>query len=525
MTGSEALGGNTRGPTRPRWSRRLHVRFLAIVSITFLIITLPSAWLLFSYIRHADNASLTARVGNLAARAAIAIDRHQAYAKPTLARDLLAPLASDRAFLCAELRNDGSVASAIPAAQGCVSGQSGHYVDIPIDDQGDWTLRIGFTDKELAEALGLEVMLGVSGILVAFLAAVLAGGVSYRFLIWRPLNRLSDTILRSARSGKRETVQWGSRDEIGLVVDAYNSLVTTETERERQIRQSYQRLQTSESALAALNQELELRVQDRTSELETAMRQADLANQSKTQFLWSMSHELRTPLNAIIGFSEIMSRQLFGKIEPGRYKEFADDILYSGQHLLKLINDLLDIARIEVGRESLVEAPTDIASLVAETLRVIRPLAEEGGVQLDSAIADDGLTLLLDTTKMQQILINLLSNAVKNTSSGGDVRIDVRIDPDARVAFRISDTGAGIPADQLSQVLEPFGRAEGPTTHIHKGTGLGLPLARRMTELHGGELVLDSEFGVGTCVTVFLPAARVLANSGWLPAQPSYASP
>lgn len=509
-------------PTRPRLLDRLHLRFLAIVSVAFIAIILPCSWLLMSMSQQTDNATLTARIGNLAARAASAIDRHAAYDHPALSRDLLAPLASDRAFLCAELRNGASVASAMPAGQGCVDGQTGHQIELPVDDRGVWTLRAGFTDAELAETRNMERLLGFSAISIAFLAALAAGGLSYRFLIWRPLTRLTDTILRSARSGDRRPVQWNSRDEIGLVVDAYNKLVLQETQRERELRESHDRLKASQRALSALNQELELRVLERTEELATAKREADRANDSKTRFLWSMSHELRTPLNAIIGFSEIMSRQLFGKLEPSRYKEFADDILYSGQHLLKVINDLLDIARIEAGRETLHEEPTDIRSLLTETLRVIRPLAEDGGLVLRSDVAEPGPTLLVDGMKLRQILMNLLSNAVKNTPRGGTVTVGTRTLADGRLAFHVTDTGCGIPEDQLSNVLEPFGRAEGLSTHIHKGTGLGLPLARRMVELHDGELVLESELNAGTRVTVLMPAARVLPEQGWAPALSGY---
>ncbi|WPZ33779.1 ATP-binding protein [Thalassobaculum sp. OXR-137] len=499
-------------PTRPRWTQRLYVRFLAVISLAFLLIIVPCSWLIFGFMHRMDNELLTSRIGNLSARVASAIDRHDAYVDPALAGDLLAPLASDRAFLCAELRNGETVAVALPPAQGCVAGNGGYSLELPIDDRGDWMLRADFSDAELVEIRELELLLGVSAISIAFLAALIAGGLSFRFLIRRPLNRLTDAILRSARSGTRHIVHWNSRDEMGLIVHAYNTLVVSETDRERQLQESFAQIQASETALATLNQELEQRVVERTVELEIAKREADRANDSKTQFLWSMSHELRTPLNAIIGFSEIMSRELFGRIEPGRYKEFADDILHSGKHLLKVINDLLDIARIEVGRESLSDQPTDVASLLAETLRVIAPLAHERGVRLDSRMDRNHMMLLIDPMKIRQILINLLGNAVKHTPVAGMVSVDVRIEPDGRIALLVEDTGSGIPAESLDEVMEPFGRVEGLSSPLEKGTGLGLPLARKMAELHGGALTLESEWGVGTRVTVHLPADRYLAD-------------
>ncbi|MEQ8584491.1 MAG: ATP-binding protein [Thalassobaculaceae bacterium] len=511
MTRSRDAGPEPAVPTRPRWAQRLHVRFLAIVTASFLLIILPAAWLLFGTMQQTDNLLLASRIGSLSARAAGAIDRHGAHQDPALARDLLAPLAADRAFLCAELRQGPSVVAAVPTAQGCVTGLPGESLEIPVGDRPVLTLRARFTDAELVETRRLELALTISAVTLAFLAVLAAGSLSYRLLIWRPLSRLNKAIALSAGTGPRRTVDWNSRDEIGLIVQAYNRLAIKETDRERELRSAYDRARASEQALGALNRDLEERVRQRTEQLEIALHEADRANDSKTQFLWSMSHELRTPLNAIIGFSEVISSQVFGPVRPVRYRAYADDILYSGRHLLKVINDLLDIARIEVGRERLDEAPTETGPLVANTLRVIAPLAEESHVALDSAVADGPACLMIDATKMQQILLNLLANAVKHTPSGGTVSLDVGIADDGRPRFRVSDTGHGIPAEALTQVLEPFGRAEGGASpHFQKGTGLGLPLARKMAELHGGELVLKSTVDVGTDVTVYLPASRIL---------------
>ncbi|MFX4222945.1 MAG: hypothetical protein ACMVO3_19435 [Thalassobaculum sp.] len=259
------------------------------MTVTFVAIILPGAWLLFGFMNLADNQMLASRIGSLTARAAGAIDRHGAHLDPALAQDLLAPLAADRAFLCAELREAQSVVAAVPTAQGCLPDLPGDFVEIPVGDRNGWTLRAGFTDAELVETRRLELALGVSAITLAFLAVLAAGGLSYRLLIWRPLNQLTETILLSTDSGTRGTVAWDSRDEIGLVVRAYNTLALKETERERELRGAYDRVRASEDALGALNRDLEARVRQRTGELEIALREADRANESKTKFLWSMS--------------------------------------------------------------------------------------------------------------------------------------------------------------------------------------------------------------------------------------------
>ena len=513
MIKSADRGDREMDPGCPTWKQRLHIKFLAIVSLTFLAIIIPGAWMLFAFMNLTDEETLTSRIGNLAARSAGAIERHGAFDDLSLARDLMAPLAADRAFLCAELRLGESIAASLPAGQGCVTGQAGHQLFLPIDDMEIWNLRIEFTDAEIREARQLEILIGVGVISITFLAVLIAGGLAYRFLISRPLNRLTGAIRQAARTGQRDAVMWQSRDEMGMVIDAYDSLVRRECKRERQLNATYDKIRKSEAALNSLNHDLEARVRDRTEELETAKREADRANESKTQFLWSMSHELRTPLNAIIGFSEIMSQQVYGPVQPPRYKEFADDILFSGRLLLKVINDLLDIARIEVGKETLHEEPVCMANLLSECKRVVQPLAEEKQLTLRGIVIDAGLTLSVDATKTKQILLNIASNAIKNTPVGGSVSITIGVESDGRAAMRVSDTGCGIALEDIPLVLEPFGRVQNDPLQTPKGTGLGLPLARKMIEMHGGEMVLESEVGIGTTVTISYPSNRVLERS------------
>jgi len=500
-----AAGARHRAP----WAYRLPIKFLALVGSTFLAIIIPGMWLLIGFMHDADEATLTARVGNLAARVAIAVDRHRAFDDPLLAGDLMSPLAADRAFLCAELRSGGGIAAAVPRGQGCVENPAGSTLDVPVDAEGLWTLRVGFTDTELREARRLELLLGIAGIFLAFLATLVAGGLGFRYLVWRPLHLLTTAIVRSAETGTRHTVDWNSSDEIGLVVGAFNGLVEHEARREQELTTANEHLRASQAALSTLNRDLEARVRERTRELEQAKLRAEVANDTKTRFLWSMSHELRTPLNAIIGFSEIMNQGMFGPLEHPRYLGFVRDINQSGCHLLEIINDLLDIARIEVGQETLREEPVAVAALVADCVRVVRPMADEQGLELQVGDIASDLTVLVDRTKMKQVLLNLLSNAIKNTLDGGAITVDVEPAPNAGIAFRIADTGRGIAPEDIVRVLEPFGQVDDGHQQASKGTGLGLPLARMMVELHGGRLTIQSALGVGTTVVVSLPATRV----------------
>ncbi len=506
----------------PSWSRRLLVKFLLLVGATFLALIVPGVWLLLGFTLQVDEASLTARIGNLAGRTADALNRHQAYEVPTLARDLMSPLAADRSFLCAEIRTADAVVAALPQAQGCPDSLAGSEIRLPVDATGGWVLRVVFSDAELKNARELEFTLAISAIVLAFMAAMLAGAVGFRFLVGRPLNLLLAAIRESAETGVRRVVVWNSRDELGLVTAAYNVLVDHEVKRERDLTAANERLTRSEADLSALNRDLEARVLDRTRDLERAKLRAELANTSKTQFLRSMSHELRTPLNAIIGFADLMRTGILGPMEHPRYLEFTHDIHDSGRHLLKIIDDLLDIARIEVGQETLREEAVDLDALVSDCHRTVGPMAIERGLSLHIDATAPGLVLRIDRTKIKQVLLNLLSNAIKNTPRGGRVSSAVERSPTdgagstGDVELRVTDTGRGMTAEQIPMALTAFTRLDDDPMLPQKGTGLGLPLSRMMVELHGGALTLESEIGRGTQVTLRLPQARVveLALSG-----------
>lgn len=232
---------------------------------------------------------------------------------------------------------------------------------------------------------------------------------------------------------------------------------------------------------------------------------AETANRSKSEFLANMSHELRTPLNAIIGFSEMMEAQLFGPLGAPKYEEYSSDIKASGQHLLDVINDILDMSKIEAGRMTLELETVDIKDIVEESLRLVSGRADIADVKLRNNV-DINVPAQADKRAVKQVLLNLLSNAIKFTPAGGEVRItaDATGDDDL-LRVIVEDTGIGIPKAALAKLGRPFEQVENQLSKKHNGTGLGLALSRSLVEMHGGALGIDSEEGLGTRVFFTLP--------------------
>jgi signal transduction histidine kinase len=256
-------------------------------------------------------------------------------------------------------------------------------------------------------------------------------------------------------------------------------------------------------------------VSRKNSALAGAVGRAEAANRAKSAFLANMSHELRTPLNAIIGFSDAMRNKTFGALAP-RYEAYAADIYASGAHLLKMINEILDFTKIDAGAVSIEIAEVDVPGAVESALRTIQPLADAKNLRLETAIEPGVPALLCDATRVHQVLLNLLGNAVKFTPDGGFIKVAAAPEPGGGVRLVVSDNGIGIAQADIQMVMVPFGQAETALiTHKDHGTGLGLPLTRRLVELMGGTFELKSAPGQGTAVTVILPSptAKTAARS------------
>jgi len=238
--------------------------------------------------------------------------------------------------------------------------------------------------------------------------------------------------------------------------------------------------------------------------------EANKANHSKSEFLANMSHELRTPLNAIIGFSDIMDKETFGPLGNKHYEAYVKDIASSGHHLLSIINDILDLAKAEANKLTLEDRKIDLVQVVGESIRMCEPRALQNGVRLTLQSCADQVIVQADAKLILQILLNLVSNAVKFSHEGGHVDVSLDIS-DRSVLIRVRDRGIGIPAPDVERVLRPFEQVENSLTRQHSGTGLGLPYAVKLAELHGGTLWIESQVNVGTSVTVALPRERFVA--------------
>ena len=341
------------------------------------------------------------------------------------------------------------------------------------------------------------------------LADVIRPGVSHETaLVARSANVIAErtssddpnTLFLGLRGG--EWIKLVERMTVSGTMISFGLDVTNDVRNEEQLTQQQKRLKTLVKELERSEGHKSELAKKYNDEKARAERSAD----SKSAFLANMSHELRTPLNAINGFSEILVNEMYGPLGDDRYKDYANDILTSGQHLLDMINDILDIAKIEAGKMTIDPKPIDLVDPVDAAVRMIRRKAEDKGIQVILQ-ADDGLPLIdADHRAIRQMVLNLLSNAIKFTDAGGKITVAVQHRNEyLRVAVR--DTGIGIPKEHLPRLAKPFEQVEDTRERNYEGTGLGLALTKSFAEMHGGKLTIASEPGKGTLVCFYLPVA------------------
>ena len=339
-----------------------------------------------------------------------------------------------------------------------------------------------FVEQPAAEAFApVYQSLALTAVLL-LLALILALLLSIWFArrMTHPIRALNAAASRIGSGTLDQRIEIRTGDELEELAETFNRMAV-------QLRQSYG--------------SLEQQVAERTRELAEAVTQLEAASQHKSDFLANMSHELRTPLNAIIGFSEVLLERMFGEIN-AKQKEYLHDILGSGRHLLSLINDILDISKVEAGRMELQPGSFDLRFVLQNAVSLVRERATRQGITLSLAVAPGIGEIDADERRVKQILFNLLSNALKFTPAGGRVTLDAALIDDA-IQISITDTGIGIRAEDQNRIFEEFQQA-GPGRAI-EGTGLGLALAKRFVEMHGGRIWVDSRVGAGSSFTFTLP--------------------
>jgi PAS domain S-box-containing protein len=614
----------------------LFAKYFSVLVPVFLCLAVPglSAIVYFELRTHEE--TLSSRIGNQAARTAAAFARHDAVTKPALARDLLSPLAADRAFLCAEVRQRGrpGFLAAIPATIGCLEQDSENRLDLEIDDDGAHTLTVLFSKMEVADAAKFRQTLTILAVVFAFLFATGAAALCFRQIVTRPLQNLVHAIRRNTEAGERVPVRVVGSDELSVVAVAYNELLDREIEREQALKDTNRALRVSQEEFKRLNADLEERVRTRTAELRArsgalsnseqrfkdfakassdwywemdenlrfsyfsdrftevtgvdtsvllgktreetgvpdvdpdewqrhldalhnhrpfrnfihprqkldgttvwlsingvpytdhngnftgfrgtgneitdlvrAQRDAESANRAKSDFLANMSHELRTPLNAIIGYSELLQEDARDNQDHQLLGDLSK-IDNAGRQLLGLVNNILDISKIEADMMEASFDHVDLAMLIDEVADIARPIVVEKGNIFRIDNNADIRTLHTDSQKLRQTLLNLLSNAAKFTTAG-EIHLTVQREGDGWLRFDVIDTGVGMTEDQLAKVFEPFVQGENSTSKNYGGTGLGLALCKRFTSLLCGRLEVESSEGVGSRFTLVLPIHHV----------------
>ncbi len=333
---------------------------------------------------------------------------------------------------------------------------------------------------QMSKLKSFSILSAISGLLISLYI------VSYVFnnTMFSRIREISETMAKIVQGKTNVRLPKARSDELSIVREQLEKIVAYEEDRNR------------------LNNELII-----------ARKEAEVSNMAKSEFLTNMSHELRTPLNAIIGFSEIMTCDYLASNLEDKYREYAQDIRDSGIHLLNIINDILDLSKIEAGNMILSTDEVVIQNIAEKSVKLIQGAAREKAISIDNHISDDLPRLLVDERMLHQILINILSNAVKFTPDGGNIVMNASVQEDNGFCITVSDNGIGIEEDQIEKVIAPFSQVDDSFTREQEGTGLGLALVKAFMELHGGRISLDSDWGVGTTVYLTFPQACIIADT------------
>jgi two-component system, sensor histidine kinase len=358
----------------------------------------------------------------------------------------------------------------------------------------DFFLSAGQSKAKAFAVIDDATRRGIALILLGLLAAMMAAWIGGRKFLQEPIRGLLHAAneWRHGNEAARVAVR-NSGSEIDHLGVTFNAMADALGAR-------HAAQKRAEEELRQLAATLEQRVEERTVELASA-------NRAKSMFLANMNHEMRTPLNAILGFGEMLESEILGPIGVPAYRKYAEDILESGKHLLFLVEEMLDLSKVEAGKLELERVPTRLGSVLSEGLVMLRPAAQSAGVEI--AVAGEPAAwppVDGDPMKLKQVFVNLIGNAIKYTPAGGRITVCGAAD-EAWLRIRVSDTGIGIPVQEIPLVVQPFYRVHSPYDATHKGAGLGLPFAKAVIELHGGTLGIESSEGAGTTVTVTLPVA------------------
>jgi signal transduction histidine kinase/ActR/RegA family two-component response regulator len=354
--------------------------------------------------------------------------------------------------------------------------------------------------------------------IVAMVAMLVAVGLSARMqsVVTRPILAITD-VARHVVTNREYSVRAvkTTNDEVGTLADAFNDMLEEIQKRALDLEREVAERRRSEQEIARLNEQLEDRVRERTAQLEAsnrelaqARKEAERANEAKSEFLSSMSHELRTPLNAILGFGQILASETLPQTAAQK-KEFINHILKGGRHLLALINEILDLARIESGSVALSLEPASVSELLMECQMLTEPLASERGIRMVFP-PDTGICVIADRTRLKQVLLNLLSNAIKYNRDGGAVVVAYEVGNSQRVRISVQDTGPGLRPEQIEALFQPFNRL-GQESGPIEGTGIGLVVTKKLMELMGGTIAVTSAVGTGSVFSIELALAAPLA--------------